>query len=75
MASKRVLNTFAMRKQHLLVELCVSLQSKRCKLTKDSSSGLKNACPEGIYMSLSPGDPTLWAGVMFVRRGGLVGYS
>jgi len=34
-----------------------------------SSAGLRQACPEGIFMSLTPGDPTLWSGVMFVRKG------
>jgi hypothetical protein len=33
------------------------------------SSGLKHACPHGVFMSLTPGDPTLWSGVIFVRKG------
>ena len=35
------------------------------------SSGLKQACPEGVFMSLTPGDPSLWSGVIFVRDGKL----
>lgn len=34
-----------------------------------SSAGLKQACPQGVYVSLTPGDPSLWSGVLFVRRG------
>ncbi|KAL2135981.1 hypothetical protein VTI74DRAFT_6030 [Chaetomium olivicolor] len=43
----------AMKRQHLLAEF----------------AGLKQACPQGIYVSLTPGDPTLWSGVIFVRKG------
>ncbi|KAF8853404.1 UBC-like protein [Acephala macrosclerotiorum] len=43
----------AVRKQHLLVEF----------------SSLKYACPHGVFVSLTPGDPTLWSGVIFVRKG------
>ncbi|RKF75442.1 hypothetical protein GcM1_234110 [Golovinomyces cichoracearum] len=43
----------AVRRQHLLVEF----------------SCLKTACPHGIFMSLTPGDPTVWLGVMFIRKG------
>ncbi|KAK8029117.1 Protein crossbronx-like protein [Apiospora marii] len=43
----------ALRKQNLLVEF----------------SGLKQSCPEGIFVSLTPGDPALWSGVVFVRDG------
>ncbi|KAM0275880.1 hypothetical protein ACHAQH_007310 [Verticillium albo-atrum] len=32
-------------------------------------SGLKQACPEGIFVSLTPGEVTLWSGAMFIRRG------
>jgi hypothetical protein len=34
-----------------------------------SSAGLKQACPEGVFISLTPDDPALWAGVLFVRDG------
>ncbi|KAK3906301.1 hypothetical protein C8A05DRAFT_40903 [Staphylotrichum tortipilum] len=27
------------------------------------------ACPHGIFVSLTPGDPSLWSGVIFVRKG------
>ncbi|KAK4134295.1 UBC-like protein [Trichocladium antarcticum] len=43
----------AMKRQHLLAEF----------------AGLKQACPQGIYVSLTPGDPTRWSGVIFVRKG------
>ncbi|KAJ5642187.1 hypothetical protein N7490_006187 [Penicillium lividum] len=32
-------------------------------------SSLRNAAPPGVYVSLAPGDPTLWSGVIFVRSG------
>lgn len=38
-------------------------------LTLAHSAGLKQACPEGVFVSLTPGDPMLWSGVMFVRHG------
>ncbi|KAK4992689.1 hypothetical protein LTR66_006219 [Elasticomyces elasticus] len=31
--------------------------------------GLKHACPENVYVSVSPDDPALWFGVLFVRKG------
>lgn len=37
-------------------------------LTSDSAS-LKAHCPEGIYLFLTPGDPSLWSGVFFIRVG------
>jgi hypothetical protein len=71
----------AMKRQHLLAELYVLLiipsnlllQTWNSRLhgvlTCISSAGLKQACPHGIYVSLTPGDPTLWSGVIFVRKG------
>ncbi|RYO81987.1 hypothetical protein DL766_007251 [Monosporascus sp. MC13-8B] len=53
MASSRLAGLPAVRKQHLLVEF----------------AGLKQACPEGVLVSLTPGDPSLWSGVLFVRDG------
>ncbi|KAJ5786743.1 uncharacterized protein N7503_011955 [Penicillium pulvis] len=32
-------------------------------------SSLRHAAPLGVYVSLAPGDPTLWSGVIFVRSG------
>lgn len=32
-------------------------------------AGLKQSCPPGVFVSLTPGDPSLWSGVMFVRKG------
>ncbi|KAH8597186.1 ubiquitin-conjugating enzyme/RWD-like protein [Bisporella sp. PMI_857] len=43
----------AVRKQNLLVEF----------------SSLKYACPYGVFVSLTPGDPSLWSGVLFIRKG------
>lgn len=34
-----------------------------------SSAGLKQACPEGMFVSLTPGDPTVWSAVLFIRYG------
>ncbi|KAI1105870.1 UBC-like protein [Jackrogersella minutella] len=53
MASSRLSALPALRRQHLLVEF----------------AGLKQACPEGVFVSLTPGDPTLWSGVLFIRDG------
>ncbi|CAJ2513586.1 Uu.00g017050.m01.CDS01 [Anthostomella pinea] len=53
MASARLTALPALRRQHLLVEF----------------AGLKQACPDGVFVSLTPGDPTLWSGVLFVRDG------
>ncbi|KAF4126742.1 Ubiquitin-conjugating enzyme [Geosmithia morbida] len=33
------------------------------------SAGLKQTCPGGVFVSLTPGDPTLWSAVLFVRNG------
>ncbi|KAF2840163.1 UBC-like protein [Patellaria atrata CBS 101060] len=32
-------------------------------------ASLKAACPEGIYVIITPGDPSLWAGVLFIKSG------
>ncbi|ELR04152.1 hypothetical protein VC83_02076 [Pseudogymnoascus destructans] len=32
-------------------------------------NGLKTASPAGVFLSLSPSDPALWTGVIFVRDG------
>ncbi|CAN8102930.1 unnamed protein product [Discula destructiva] len=32
-------------------------------------AGLKQSCPPGVFVSLTPGDPALWSGVIFVRKG------
>ncbi|EXJ87740.1 hypothetical protein A1O1_04666 [Capronia coronata CBS 617.96] len=41
---------------------------RRQQLVLDFSS-LRGRCPSGIYLSLTPGNPSLWAGVLFVRKG------
>ncbi|EHA27103.1 hypothetical protein ASPNIDRAFT_171671, partial [Aspergillus niger ATCC 1015] len=53
MSTTRLPNVPALRKQQLLLEF----------------ASLQHAAPPGTYMSLSPGDPTLWLGVIFVRSG------
>ncbi|EAW07274.1 putative ubiquitin-conjugating enzyme [Aspergillus clavatus NRRL 1] len=53
MSSTRLPNIPALRKQQLLLEF----------------ASLKYAAIPGVYVSLSPTDPTLWSGVIFVRTG------
>ncbi|KAH8680916.1 ubiquitin-conjugating enzyme/RWD-like protein [Xylariales sp. PMI_506] len=53
MASAKLSALPALRRQDLLVEF----------------AGLKQSCPEGVFASLTPGDPSLWSGVIFVRDG------
>ncbi|KAL2267645.1 hypothetical protein VTJ83DRAFT_4922 [Remersonia thermophila] len=43
----------ALKRQHLLAEF----------------AGLKQACPKGVYVAPTPGDPSLWTGVLFVQKG------
>ncbi|KAJ5226372.1 hypothetical protein N7468_007597 [Penicillium chermesinum] len=37
------------------------------------SASLRHAAPQGVYVSLASGDPTLWTGVLFVRSGPYAG--
>ncbi|KAJ8108027.1 hypothetical protein ONZ43_g6549 [Nemania bipapillata] len=53
MTSQKFSTLPALRRQHLLAEF----------------TGLKQACPDGVYVGLTPGDPSLWSGVIFVRDG------
>ncbi|KAH7160801.1 ubiquitin-conjugating enzyme/RWD-like protein [Dactylonectria macrodidyma] len=46
-----------------------ALPSLRRQQLLSEFTGLKQACPEGMFVSLTPGDPTLWSGVLFVRNG------
>jgi hypothetical protein len=32
-------------------------------------ASLKHASPDGVYATITPGDPSLWAGVLFIRTG------
>ncbi|KAL4780529.1 hypothetical protein BJX76DRAFT_45556 [Aspergillus varians] len=41
---------------------------RRFQLLQEHAS-LRHAAPPGVYVSLSPGDPSLWACVIFVRSG------
>ncbi|PHH65346.1 hypothetical protein CDD81_2758 [Ophiocordyceps australis] len=50
--------------------LCLEkLPSLRRQQLLSEFSGLRQACPDGIFMSLTPGDATLWSAVLFVRNG------
>ncbi|KAF4513497.1 hypothetical protein G6O67_000762 [Ophiocordyceps sinensis] len=40
----------------------------RQRLFSDFAS-LRQACPEGVFATLTPGDPTLWSAALFVRHG------
>ncbi|KAL2754305.1 hypothetical protein ACRALDRAFT_1070132 [Sodiomyces alcalophilus JCM 7366] len=53
MASLKLTDMPSLRRQHTLAEF----------------NSLKHACPEGVFVSPTPGDPSLWPGVMFIRRG------
>ncbi|KAI0966853.1 ubiquitin-conjugating enzyme/RWD-like protein [Xylaria arbuscula] len=53
MASQKFSSLPALRRQHLLAEF----------------AGLKQVCPDSVYVALTPGDPSLWSGVIFVRDG------
>ncbi|KAK4151268.1 hypothetical protein C8A00DRAFT_45500 [Chaetomidium leptoderma] len=50
-------------------ELAELKEQEKTKIETRLTAGLKQACPQGIYVSLTPGDPTLWSGVLFVRAG------
>ncbi|EXJ82870.1 hypothetical protein A1O3_06685 [Capronia epimyces CBS 606.96] len=45
---------------------------RRQQLVLDFSS-LRHSCPAGVYLSLTPGNPSLWAGALFVRKGPYTG--
>lgn len=53
MAARRLMSSPAMSRQTVITEF----------------AGLKSACPAGIFMCLTPGNATLWTGVLFVRKG------
>ncbi|RDA84694.1 hypothetical protein CP532_2772 [Ophiocordyceps camponoti-leonardi (nom. inval.)] len=46
-----------------------ALPSLRRQQLFSEFAGLKQACPDGVFVSLTPGDPTLWTAVLFVRDG------
>ncbi|KAI6759180.1 hypothetical protein HG530_009860 [Fusarium avenaceum] len=46
-----------------------ALPSLRKQQLLSEFAGLKQACPDGVFVSLTPGDATLWSGVLFVRKG------
>lgn len=40
-------------------------------LIRSRSSSLRSAPLDGVFVSITPGDPSLWVGVIFVRKGTL----
>ncbi len=85
MAMSKFTSLPSLRRQNLLAELyvatpfCLALGNNSSRpltvklwlllLTPRHSSGLKQACPDGVFVTLTPGDPSLWSGVIFVRDG------
>ncbi|KAM3555055.1 hypothetical protein MY1884_005788 [Beauveria asiatica] len=53
MSALKLANLPALRKQQLLSEF----------------TGLKQACPPGVFVTLKPDDSTVWSAVLFVRDG------
>ncbi|KAJ4164553.1 hypothetical protein LMH87_006223 [Akanthomyces muscarius] len=53
MSALKLANLPALRKQQLLSEF----------------TGLKQACPSGVFVTLTPGDSTVWSAVLFIRDG------
>ncbi|KAM3516647.1 hypothetical protein NHJ13051_009714 [Beauveria bassiana] len=53
MSALKLANLPALRKQQLLSEF----------------TGLKQACPSGVFVTLTPDDSTVWSAVLFVRDG------
>ncbi|OAA45735.1 ubiquitin-conjugating enzyme [Beauveria brongniartii RCEF 3172] len=53
MSALKLANLPALRKQQLLSEF----------------TGLKQACPPGVFVTLTPDDSTVWSAVLFVRDG------
>ncbi|PHH71204.1 hypothetical protein CDD82_6678 [Ophiocordyceps australis] len=50
--------------------LCLEkLPSLRRQQLLSEFAGLRQAFPEGMFISLTPGDATLWSAVLFVRNG------
>ncbi|KAG8528130.1 uncharacterized protein KY384_007046 [Bacidia gigantensis] len=57
-------------RQSVLLELSVTIQ--RIDSNSDLielSASLKQNCPDGVYISLKPGNPLQWSGVLFARSG------
>ena len=48
---------------------CRSRHTPRQPALTVHSSRLRYAQLEGVFLSITPGDPSLWVGVIFVRRG------
>ena len=73
MPSETLWSLPAVRKQHLLVELyvCKSIRGTVSVVADEGlcSASLKYVCPSGVYVSITPGNPAIWVGVMFIRRG------
>lgn len=48
---------------------CLGRNSTHIHANRYPSASLKHAAPPGVYVSLNPSDPSLWACVIFVRSG------
>src|ERR1700749_3939206 len=62
-------NLLSVSRQALLVELYVPYSHGCSPLTTRRSASLRHACPEGVFVTITPGQPSLWSGVLFVRKG------
>lgn len=47
----------------------ISLPSHKRQQLLLEFAAIKSRCPEGVYLSPAPADPTSWSGVFFVRQG------
>lgn len=72
MSSSNLPTLPSLRRHQLFQELCVVLPLSigPSVLTPTDSASLQYAAPPGVYVTITPGDPTLWSGVLFVRSGG-----
>lgn len=64
----------SLRRQRLFSELYVRaspLSPCQHSHTNFISAALRQACPEGVFVTLTPDDPTLWSAVLFVRHGAM----
>ncbi|OAA61469.1 ubiquitin-conjugating enzyme [Cordyceps fumosorosea ARSEF 2679] len=46
-----------------------NLPSLRRQQLLSEFTGLKQACPSGVFVTLNPGDSTVWSAVLFIREG------
>ncbi|KZF25078.1 UBC-like protein [Xylona heveae TC161] len=53
MSAVRAMQLPSARSQHLVIEF----------------ARVKSLCPAGVYLTIEPGDPSRWTGILFVRKG------